>query len=107
MLAKNPDHYKGSENVERVRQWRKDHPNRAKQAKTKRKPPPDAVPLHHLLQDSVALNRFIIGLISDLYGCALQDSVEKTIRELILKGMKLQLAMAGQRTNRRPVGSPA
>lgn len=106
-LAKNPNHYKGPENVERVRQWRKDHPNWAKRAKTKPKPPPEAVPLHDLLQDSVTRNRFVIGLVSDLYGCALQDSVEKKMRSLILKGMKIQLAMAGRRINRRPVGSTA
>jgi len=106
-LAKNPNHYKGSENVERVRQWRHKHPDWAKQSKTNPKTQSKAAPLQDLLQDSVMQNPLIIGLIADLYGCVLQDFVEKKIRALILKGMKIQLEIAGPEKKRRPLGTRA
>lgn len=106
-LAKNPNHYKGSENVERVNQWRQKHPDWAKKSKTRSKTRSKATPLQDLLQDSVTRKALITGLIADLYGCALQDSVEKKIRALIMKGMKIQLAMAGLEKKRRPLSTPA
>jgi hypothetical protein len=60
-----------------------------------------------MLQDSVTGNAFVTGLIADLYGCALRDFVEKKIRALIIKGMKIQLAMAGPEKKRRPLGTLA
>jgi len=106
-LGKNPNHYKGAENVERMRQWRRDHPDRAKQSKARSKTRSKAALLQDMLQDSVRRNPLIIGLIADLYGCALQDFVEKKMRSLILRGMKIQLAIAGPEKRRSPLGIPA
>jgi hypothetical protein len=100
-LAKNPNAYKGSANVQRVRDWREDHPDYAKRSRAKRMRACKPQPLRDLLQDSVTRKALITGLIADLYGCALQDSVEKKIRALIMKGMKIQLAMAGPEEKRR------
>jgi hypothetical protein len=102
-LAKNPNAYKGSENVQRVKDWRIEHPDYAKKPKTRSR----AAPLRDLLQDSVTRKALITGLIADLYGCALQDSVEKKMRALIMKGMKIQLATAGPEKKRRPLCTPA
>ncbi len=106
-LAKHPHYFRGSASLERVRNWRRAHPGYASRAKSTSGTSSKRAPLKDPLQDSVTRNPLIIGLIADLYGCALQDSIEKRIALLIMKGMKLQLALAGSETNRREPGNSA
>ena len=118
--AKNPDHFKGEWNVDHVRQWRSLHPGYWRRSKARPKPArPErgAVPLpvknHQLdpalplqdgvppLQDSITRNPLILGLITHVFGCTLQDCVEKIIPELIIKGMEIRAMMDGAKTIRR------
>jgi hypothetical protein len=43
----------------------------------------------------------ILGLITHVFGCTLQDCVEKIIPELIIKGMEIRAMMDGAKTIRR------
>jgi hypothetical protein len=115
--AKNPDHFKGEWNVDHVRQWRALHPGYWRRPKANPKavrPESSAVPLpakNHRpdpalplqdgvapLQDSITRNHLILGLISHVFGCTLQDCVEKIIPELIIKGMEIRTLMDGAKT---------
>jgi len=119
-LVKNPDHFKGAANVLRVQRWREAHPGYWRRVKPKAKSgelpavSPAAPPRNHrpqsvpalqddvlLLQDSIRRNPLIIGLIAHVFGCTLQDSVEKVIGELIIRGMELRTTMHGTQTNRK------
>ena len=116
-LANNPDHFKGAANVLRVQRWREAHPGYWRRAKAKAKSglPPAVSPVapakHHQpqampalqdgvppLQDSIRCNPLIIGLVAHVFGCTLQDSVEKVIGELIIRGMELRARMHGAKT---------
>jgi len=119
-LAKNPDHYKGAANVLRVQRWREAHPEYWRRVKPKAKagelpavslvaPPenhrPQSVPALQddvlPLQDSIRRNPLIIGLVAHVFGCTLQDSVEKVIGELIIRGMELRTPVHGTQKNRK------
>jgi hypothetical protein len=106
-LAKHPQYFKGSASLERVRNWRRAHPDYARRSKTTSGTSSERAPLKDSLQDSITRNPLIIGLIADLYGCALQDSIEKRIALLIMNGMEIQLAMAATERDRRPPGTSA
>lgn len=104
-LAKNPDHFKGSVNVERVRQWRKAHPG-VRRRKTSGAMLQDPCPLQHtenievspqlppvvktsepVLQDSCLMQHPVfVGLLAHLTGSVLQDSIAATSRRLELLG---------------------
>ena len=108
--AKNPDHFKGEWNVDHVRQWRALHPGYWRRSKARSKPVrPErgAVQLpaknHQLdpalpLQDSITRNPLILGLMAHVFGCTLQDCVEKIIPALIIKGMEIRALMDGAKT---------
>ena len=119
-LVKNPDHYKGAANVLRVQRWREAHPGYWRRVKPKAKSgelpavSPVAPPKNHSpqlvpalqddvlpLQDSIRRNPLIIGLVAHVFGCTLQDSVEKVIGELIIRGVELRTTMHGTQTNRK------
>ena len=116
-LANNPDHFKGAANVLRVQRWREAHPGYWRRVKAKAKSGllPDVSPVtrsknHHPqsmpalqdhvlpLQDSIRRNPLIVGLVAHVFGCTLQDSVEKVIGELIIRGMELRARMHGAKT---------
>ena len=118
--AKNPDHFKGEWNVDHVRQWRLLHPGYWRRSKTRPKQvrsngsaipraaknhqPAPALPLQDCvapLQDSIKRNPLILGLITHVFGCTLQDCVEKIIPALIIKGMEIRAMMDGAKTIRR------
>jgi len=98
-LAKNPTHFKGSENVVRVQQWRHAHPQYWRRSSGSRTPPESVKqdsrrrpPLQDrllALQDSVARNPLIIGLIAHIFGSTLQDDIEGHMRRLIIAGMEI------------------
>ena len=115
--AKNPDHFKGEWNVDHVRQWRALHPGYWRRSKTRSKrarpergavqlpaknhQPDPALPLQDgvpPLQDSITRNPLILGLIAHVFGCTLQDCVEKIIPELIVKGLEIRTLMDGAKT---------
>ena len=119
-LTNNPDHFKGAANVLRVQRWREAHPRYWRRAKAKAKSGllPAVSPVvpakHHQpqampalqdgvppLQDSIRCNPLINGLVAHVFGCTLQDSVEKVIPALIIRGMKLRTTMHGTETNRK------
>ena len=98
----NHDHFKGSEHVERVRQWRLSHPGywrrKPEAAKTRDALQDDLTPqplenqtiepvlekhANGALQDSFFMQPTVfIGLISHLSGLALQDDIAQTLRRL-------------------------
>jgi hypothetical protein len=119
-LANNPDHFKGAANVLRVQRWREAHPGYWRRAKAKAKSgllpavSPVAPAKHHQpqampalqdgvppLQDSITRNPLILGLVAHVFGCTLQDCVEKMIPELIIRGMEIRAMMDGAKTIRR------
>lgn len=101
----NKNFFKGSENVQRVREWRKKNPGYWRRRKKKNalqdfafsqnvdiKGDIDIVKSKqkHALQDFANSQLFLItGLISHLTGDALQDSVVKNMRHFIFKGQSL------------------
>lgn len=113
----NLDHFKGKENVQRVQQWRLEHPGY-----WRRKPPEsdettdalqETLTLESLdnqqvepsletsqkdaLQDSLSLQHaLIIGLISHLTGHTLQENIEITMRRLQQLGRDISSASTPQ-----------
>jgi hypothetical protein len=97
----NQGHFRGSENVERVRAWRKDHPGYWKRSKRAR-----GVALQETLnaqandlqgeakQDGVfalqdpfgTQSPVLVGLIAHLTGDALQEDIARTLRTLHSRG---------------------
>jgi len=97
---KNPDYFKGSDNVERVREWRRAHPgyrrktsgsalqDHCPQESSKKQDVNQQLPSVQgtsppVLQD-VCLDQqlVIVGLISYLTGCVLQDDIVASTRRL-------------------------
>jgi hypothetical protein len=93
----NQNYFRGSHNVNRVRQWRKDHP-RYWQRKVPAESDALQDPLHenimekqtvegllpkHALQDLLALQHPVfIGLIAQLTGSTLQDDIANTLHRM-------------------------
>jgi hypothetical protein len=108
----NRDHFRGSANVERVRQWREAHPDYWKRAKTADRTLQDLVPAQPAepqpvppktsvapLQDLVAMQGpLLVGLISHLFDSPLQDHVEQTTLILIAKGQTILDLRSGVKT---------
>ena len=109
----NLDHFKGDVHVQRVRQWRLEHPGYWRRKAPKAPETTDALqetltpgPLNNqpvksaletppkdALQDSWFLQpTLIIGLISHLTGHTLQENIETTIRRLQQLGRDISLA---------------
>lgn len=104
-LKENKNWFKGCENVQRVREWRKNNPGYWRRRKKKNalqdsafsqdvgiKRDIDIIKSEqkHALQDFANSQLFLItGLISHLTGDALQDSVVKNMRHFIFKGQSL------------------
>ena len=99
---KNRDHFRGKDNVERVREWRKKHPDywkgppRSKSSGTlqdlldtqlsdNQADPTRLVrlPLQDLLSAQLPV---LLGVISILTGCTLQDDIAQSIQRIILRG---------------------
>jgi hypothetical protein len=93
----NKDHFRGPENVERVRQWRAAHPGYWRRNKTKAKIAlqdpltsqpaekiEDTSKLHEIaLQDFLIAQPFVLlGLIANFTGSALQDDIDTSVRRL-------------------------
>ena len=109
-LKKNSDYFHGPSHVERVRQWRKKHPDYDRRSRVKPgRTTPDQI-LHDAhksgpssalqdgcppLQDLINRSPLIIGLIAHLFGHTLQDDIEKETRRLILKGMEFSRLKLG------------
>ena len=99
----NKDHFRGSANVERVRQWRQGHPGYWKRPPKVPSTLQDVLPLQAAdnaqlvkttseapLQDFVAAqNPLLLGLISHLVDSPLQEVVEQATVRLLQKGRDL------------------
>jgi hypothetical protein len=113
----NLDHFKGDVHVQRVRQWRLDHPGywrrKAPEVATETRALQDSLTLQPFenqdvesslekstkdaLQDSLSLqSTLIIGLISHLTGLALQEDIEIAMRRLQQLGRDISSASPPQ-----------
>lgn len=92
----NVDHFRGAENVERVREWRRNNPqywrDRRARQRARRARLNVGKKLYRLarklaLQDSID-TRFslLVGLVAHVSGHALQDTIAIEIRRLMLLG---------------------
>ena len=109
----NRDHFRGSENVERVRQWRKAHPGYWKGVRKPASTLQDLVPTQAPepqpvalktspapLQDIVGMqDPLLVGLISHLIDSPLQDHIEQTTLRLLTKGRTILDMRSGVKTN--------
>lgn len=113
-VKKNPAYFKGSDNVERVREWRRVNPGRqrrkstcgvlqdvcnkivdAKQAVTPHLPP-ELPALPSVLQDFfIAQHPVFVGLIAHLTGCVLQDDIALVTRRLEQLGQDVICSTTG------------
>jgi hypothetical protein len=87
----NRDHFKGRENVDRVRDWRKAHPaywqKKGRLPGLNIKKEMASILREVALQDSIDTHlALLIGLISHLSNLALQDTIAFEIRRLMLLG---------------------
>jgi hypothetical protein len=106
-LAQNPDYFRGSEHVQRVQKWRREHPGYARrqpppplqeiiqskpvepQAVADKPPPPRAEPLQDRsppLQDFIISKYLIVGLLAHQFDCTLQEDIHGAMRRLVSKG---------------------
>ncbi len=100
----NQDYFRGTTNVERVQDWRKNHPGYwrrkspkkipALQESLKQQPIENIIDLTKLesiaLQDIINAQPFVLlGLISNITGIALQDDMAITIRRLLQLGLDI------------------
>ena len=74
----NQNYFRGEENCERVREWRKRHPGYSRKKKSA---PGEALQDVFVMQPAV-----IVGLISTMTGSALQDDIATVARALFRKG---------------------
>jgi hypothetical protein len=95
-LAKNPGHFKGAANVHRVQHWRHAHPNYWRRQSTHPKSAPPLQESIPALQESIASNPLMLGLIAHIFGSTLQEDIERHIRQLIIKGMEIHKAAPTQ-----------
>ena len=101
----NRDHFRGPDEVRRVQQWRRDHPDYWKQKsspnsdiqaadrkqinlgqKSCNTSPPPGSPLQDVC---LAQNPAFVGLISLVTGSTLQDDIAATTRQLLLRGQNI------------------
>ena len=112
----NREHFRGADNVERVRQWRKAHPGYWKRTKKSSgtlqdlvpaqtsKPQPVApmtspAPLQDLLD---AQDPLLVGVIAHLIDSPLQDHVEQTTLRLLAKGRTILDLRSRMKNNAHP-----
>ena len=109
----NRDHFRGPDNVERVRQWRKVNPGYWKRATKSsgtlqdlvpaQAPAPQPDPLTTSpapLQDLFAMqDPLLLGVISHLIDSPLQDHVEQATLRLLAKGRTILDLRSGVKTN--------
>jgi len=112
----NPDYFKGSDNVERVREWRRTHPGWRRRTGSgpvlqdncdeitdvKRDVipllPPDSPALPPVLQDfCIVQHPVFVGLIAHLTGCVLQDDIAVVTRRLEQLGQDVICSTTGGR----------
>ena len=106
--ARNPEYFRGPENVERVRQWRQQNPDwrkkqhtarAARQAKSSSRAKScntagaDPKRLQDLAPD--AQTALLVGLAAVISGSVLQDEVHGTILECLRRGGELLRPMPG------------
>ena len=118
-VKKNPTYFKGSDNVERMLEWRRIHPRRqrrkgsgtvlqdicgqiaeVKQELTPLLPPesPESPTLPPVLQDfCIAQHPVFVGLIAHLTGCVLQDDIAVVTRRLEQLGQDVICSTKGGR----------
>lgn len=97
--ARNPDYFRGPEHVERVRQWRRDHPGWLDRQRALREVPPEkstpeaescnsSRPPLPVLQDLApdAQTSLFVGLASFISGSVLQDEVHDLLRKCLRRG---------------------
>ena len=96
----NRDYFSGPENVERVREWRKEHPGYSKEARLRKKALQDdcvsqpidlqedapSLSLSALQDDCESQVVLLVGLIASLTDCALQDDIASSIRKFHSRG---------------------
>jgi len=100
----NQDYFLGTKNVERVQDWRKNHPDYRLRKSLKRTPALQEILNQQAIEnnidttklESVALQDIInaqpivlLGLISNITGIALQDDISITIRRLLQLGLDI------------------
>jgi hypothetical protein len=108
----NRDHFKGRENVDRVRAWRAAHPHywrdrrcreRARRAQFCLGKKLYGIARKLALQDSIDSQfSLVVGLVSHLSGHALQDTIAKEIRRLMLLGHGILRQSTAAATSSRP-----
>lgn len=108
----NRDHFKGKENVDRVRTWREAHPHywrhrrarqRARRAGFSLGKKLYAIARKLALQDTIDTQfSLVVGLVSHLSGRALQDTIAIEIRRLILLGHGILRQTTGTHSSPRP-----
>jgi hypothetical protein len=112
---KNPDYFKGPENVLRVRRWRERNPGWRRRKKGGLSADvlqdywisegivhkEDNAELKHfvLQEDWFLQNPFIVGLISNLSGTALQEDIAVGLRNLHKRGQEILGIRSGVATN--------
>jgi hypothetical protein len=96
----NRDHFRGAENVDRVRQWRKAHPGYWKRSQKPKSTLQDLVPTQPIAPEPVAPTKsqtslqdllasqdpLLLGLIAHLIDSPLQDHIEHAALDLLAKG---------------------
>ena len=118
-VEKNPTYFKGSDNVDRMLEWRRTHPGRqrrkgsgtvlqdicdqiavAEQDVTPLLPtePPESPTLPPVLQDfCLTQHPVLVGLIAHLTGCVLQDDIAVVTRRLEQLGQDVICSTKGGR----------
>jgi hypothetical protein len=101
---KGRNYFRGAEEVERVQEWRKTHPGYSRRRGRKShkalqddcsaqlfEPQPDTLNLIELaLQDDCwSQPAFVVGLMSNLTGSALQDDIAGCLREINARGQEI------------------
>jgi len=101
----NRDHFRGPDEVRRVQEWRRDHPGYWKQKSSPNLDPEStdrqtvnveqtscnvpSSPQPPLQDVCLAQNPAFVGLISLVTGSTLQDDIEATSRQLLLRGRNI------------------
>jgi hypothetical protein len=113
--AENQNYFRGPENCQRVKDWRKRHPGYWRKSET-----PVQVPLQEVCQEQVAPNEgvisekapdalqevllmqpaVVVGLISMMTGNSLQEDIVATARVLLRKGQDILDSSPGSETTR-------
>src|SRR5208282_3976672 len=88
----NQNYFRGPENRQRVKDWRKAHPGYGRKKKSRTQ-----VPLQDFFQAQPAV---VVGLISLMTGSALQEDIASTVGVLLRKGRDILDRKPGSETTR-------